>query len=152
METHGKGKEYTSMEEDISLLSLAQFMEEFGMQFNEFCRHIVVSWYLNNMKVEMAKALERRCNNIYINSDFAQNVVVQRKNELADQYFHRGEILLFGGVASIAYHTPEGSPGDWTLHLSSHLVSSDYRCTTELNKTVYYSATKYCIAERPEAN
>lgn len=134
METHGKGKEYTRMEDDISLHNSAEFREKFALEFNEFCRHIVVSWYLNNMKVEMAKASERRSNTLFINSDFAQNVVVQRKKELADQYFHRTEILLFGGVASTVHRSPEGSTdstGDWTLHLSSHLVSSDYRCTTD---------------------
>ena len=90
--------------------------------------HVVVSWFLNNTKAEMSKPLERRQHTLVINSDFAQNITVDRKYELADQYFHKPEILVFGGVASVVL-PPAHSPTAPTraLHLSSHIVSSDYR-------------------------
>ena len=76
--------------------------------------------------------LERRSQSIFIVSDFAENVTVVRKKEVADQYFHRPEILLFGAVSSVVL-PPEPEQGaavsqaDLKLHSSSHLVSSDFR-------------------------
>ena len=63
---------------------------------------------------------------MFITSDFAENVLVIRKYELADQFFHRIEILLFGAVASFVKAGEEGDQ-EPTLHQSSYMVSSDYR-------------------------
>ena len=128
METHGKGKDFTRIEASPSSVTFTQFREMFSSQFSEFSCHVVVSWFLNNTKAEMSKPLERRQHTVVINSDFAQNVTVDRKYKLADQYFHKPEILVFGGVASVVL-PPAHSPTAPTraLHLSSHIVSSDYR-------------------------
>ena len=72
--------------------------------------------------------LDRRSQTMFVVADFAENVTVVRKFEVADQYFHRAEILLFGGVISIVIPALiPGSRADLQLHTSSHLVSSDYR-------------------------
>ena len=130
VETYGKGKDFSRIEATSAPLTFTQFRLKFSVLFNEFSRHVVVSWFLNNTKSEMTKPLEKRQHTVSVNSDFAQNVTVDRKQELADQYFHKPEILLFGGVASVVLpstHGPAASPEDRELHISSHLVSSDYR-------------------------
>ena len=96
------------------------------------------------MKMELIKASPRRDKTLFVTSDFAENIVLVRKHELAEQYYHRVEILLFGAVISF---TQDGLPGaleelkgavhneedyeaqmpDLQLHQSSYLVSSDYR-------------------------
>ena len=58
------------------------------------------SWFLSNTKTELITPKESRRKILFITSDFAENVLIVRKYELADQYFHHIEILLFGGVAS----------------------------------------------------
>ena len=132
VETHGKGKQYTRVEGVPSLLTIGEFRDKFGLHFTNFCRHIVPSWFLTNTKGEMMLPLERRSQSIFIVSDFAENVTVVRKKEVADQYFHRPEILLFGAVSSVVL-PPEPEQGaavsqaDLKLHSSSHLVSSDFR-------------------------
>ena len=59
-------------------------------------------------------------------TDFAENILVVRKHELADQFFHRIEILLFGAVASYVM-LDENNDQEPTLHKSSYMVYSDYR-------------------------
>ena len=89
--------------------------------------------------------------------DCTENILVIRKQELSEQYFHRVEILLFGAVVSFMVKVPSGednkeinSTYDNTayfveigqeeeegvnysvrqhlgLHHQSYMVSSDYR-------------------------
>ena len=135
VETFGKGKEYTHVKPVSSFHSPSEFRTKFEYLFNTYARHIIPAWYLMNTKVEIMKPLEQRRHILGIVTDFAENILVIRKHELAEQYFHRAEILLFGGIASFV------SPGsnvpaskaiklegnEVQLYKSSHLVSSDYR-------------------------
>ena len=57
-------------------------------------------------------------------TDFAENIVAQRKYELAEQHFHKIEILLFGAVLSII---EENDNGEMIMHQYSFMISSDYR-------------------------
>ena len=76
------------------------------------------------MKHELQKCRDSRASTLFITSDFAENILIVRKYELSDQYFHCIEILLYGAVAS--YVKTEGL-GEPVLHQSSYMVSSDYR-------------------------
>ena len=99
----------------------------------------------------MIKPLPRRSLVLFVTTDFAENILVIRKHELADQYFHRIEILLFGAVVSFVVKAPceeeekdresvgggifcqAGDCGNdfedqsLALHQRSYMVSSDYR-------------------------
>ena len=156
VETHGKGKAYTRIEPVVTTLSWAAFWTKFGVLVNEFSQHIVTAWFLTNTKVEMIRPLERRSLALFFTTDFAENILVVRKHELADQYFHRIEILLFGAVVCFVEKIPDGEDGgskksadqdvigaaigsqagdqestsensNLTLHQRSYMVSSDYR-------------------------
>ena len=89
VETYGKGKDYTRIEPVKIQLTFAEFVERFKRLFGEFAHHIVISWYLANCKLELQMCRPSRSNIMFIVSDFAENVVVVRKYELSDQYFHR---------------------------------------------------------------
>ena len=121
METYGKGKEFTRIEKVSTGCSFFDFQQKFRNLFSEFSHHIVPSWFLTNTKNEIMKPLSRRKDILFITSDFAENVLVIRKHELWNQYFHRIEILLFGGVASFMLNDSE------ELVQSSHMISSDYK-------------------------
>ena len=151
VETHGKGKPYTRVEKVATLLSWSTFWDKFAILFNNFSKHIIAAWLLTNTKVEMIKPLPRRSLVLFVTTDFAENILVIRKHELADQYFHRIEILLFGAVVSFVVKAPYeeeeedresvggglvSRAGDrrsdfeehgLALHQRSYMVSSDYR-------------------------
>ena len=99
----------------------------FAKQFNAFARHIIASWHLTNTKLEIMKPLECRQSIMFVVTDFAENVLVICKHELADQYFHRAEILLFGSVISFMVKPLDGAAGDSRLYTVSYMVSSHYR-------------------------
>ena len=101
-------------------------MASFEQLFQEFSSHIIPSWFLTNTKQELQKCCSSRATTLFITSDFAENVVVVRKYEVSDQYFHRVEILLWGAVAS--YVVTESNE-ELVLRQESYMVSSDYRCT-----------------------
>ena len=126
METYGKGKAFTRVESICTELSIPQFMASFEQLFQEFSSHIIPSWFLTNTKQELQKCCSSRATTLFITSDFAENVVVVRKYEVSDQYFHRVEILLWGAVAS--YVVTESNE-ELVLRQESYMVSSDYRCT-----------------------
>ena len=151
VETHGKGKPYTRVEKVVTSLDWSTFRTKFAILFNDFSKHIIAAWLLTNTKVEMIKPLPRRSLVLFVTTDFAENILVIRKHELADQYFHRIEILLFGAVVSFVVKAPyekeeedceSGGGGlvsqasyresnleeqSLALHQRSYMVSSDYR-------------------------
>ena len=61
---------------------------------------------------------------MFCTTDFAENIVAHRKYELAEQHFHKTEILLFGAVVSFV---EENDNKEMTLHQYSYIISSDYR-------------------------
>ena len=83
--------------------------------------------------MEIMKPLTRRSHSLFIVSDFAENVPVYSKHEIADQYFHRPEILLWGGVASFLAQPQVATARDLNqgqgerLYSASFMLSSDYR-------------------------
>ena len=124
METYGKGKAYTRIDIVHTIVTTTEFRQKFQQLFHEFSRHIVPSWFLTNTKLELQKCHASRSRTMFITSDFAENVLIIRKHELAEQFFHRVEILLFGAVVSYITTSDES---DQVLHHASYIVSSDYR-------------------------
>ena len=59
-----------------------------------------MAWFLTNSKVEMMRPLPSRSFSIICTTAIVENILVIRKRELSEQYFHRVEILLFGAVVS----------------------------------------------------
>ena len=56
---------------------------------------------------------------MFCTTDFAENIVAQRKYELAEQHFHKIEILLFGAVLSII---EENDKGEMIMHHYSFMI------------------------------
>ena len=55
-------------------------------------------------------------------SDFAENILVVRKMETSDQFFHRMQICLFGTVCTLPNSLDERKK-----ETVSHLLTSDYK-------------------------
>ena len=125
METFGKGKSFSRIVKISTSCSFSNFQLKFLNLFSEFSHHIVPSWFLTNTKFEIMKPLSRRRAKLFLTTDFAENVLIIEKFELADQYFHRTEILLFGGVASFIIEDSEGNQLE--LYRTSYMISSDYK-------------------------
>ena len=111
VETHGKGKPFMRVEPVVTTLVWEDFSTKFAVIFNDFARHIIVIQFLTNSKVEMMRPLPRRSLSLISTTDFPENILVIRKQELSEQYFHRVEILLFGAVVSFLVNIPSG--GDY---------------------------------------
>ena len=126
METYRKGKAYTRVESISTELSIPHFMASFEKLFQEFSSHTIPSWFLTNTKLELQTYSSSHTTTLFITTDFAENVVVVRKYEVSDQYFHGVEILLWGAVAS---YVVTKSDEELVLRQESYMVSSDYRCT-----------------------
>lgn len=130
--TFGKGKAYSRTEEVKTEVSLQEFKIKLGVLVESYSHHTILSWYLTNCKVEMIRPLARRAGVLFITTDFAENVLVIRKHELSEQFFHRIEILLWGGVVS--FLLPVRGQEQPQLFSSSYMISSDYRLVpTHLN-------------------
>ena len=101
-----------------------EYRKKFAEVIQEFSRHIIPAWYLSNTKREIMRPLQRRLSLMFCTTDFAENIVAHRKYELAEQHFHKIEILLFGAVVSII---EENDEGEMIMHQYSYMISSDYR-------------------------
>ena len=58
-------------------------------------------------------------------ADFAQNVVVVKRWETAEEYFKRPEIALHGIISGFV------SQADGKMHEMSHVTTSDFRYFTD---------------------
>ena len=90
------------------------------------------------------KPLPRQLAILFSITDFAENVVIDWKYELAEQHFHKREILLFGAVVSFAVADMNGH-----IHLEqySYMVSSDYRWLIKIwycTSKIYNHRVKDC--------
>ena len=140
VQTYGKGKPYTRIDPVTTQLSLDKFMEKLRELFLEYTHHIIPSWFLTNTKQELQKCRSARRNILFVTTDFAENIQVIRKYELADQFFHRIEILLFGAVASFV--VMKGGEEEPSSHEHSYIVSCDYRSK---DAQMVYVALQKCL-------
>ena len=62
VETYGKGTEYSRVESVVTRHTLVEYRKKFGTLLHKCSRHIIPSWFLTNVKVEIMQPMRRRQN------------------------------------------------------------------------------------------
>ena len=102
-------------------MELASFLEKFRDAFPGYVEHVVLSWYLRNAKSEAFALATMPTHMASLVADFAQNIQVVKRWEVAEEYFHRPEIALHGILSGMR------SACDGKHHQTSHITTCDYR-------------------------
>ena len=102
-------------------MDLTSCLERFKDDFSEYVEHIILSWYLRNAKTEGFDLQRMPTHMVSFVADFAQNIQVEKRWEVAEEYFHKPEIALHG-ILSGMKSAANGQP-----HRISHVTTSDYR-------------------------
>lgn len=104
---------------------ICQFLEfkiAFRAEFSSYAEHIVAAWFLRSTKLELLDRQSQLRNFLTMVSDFAENILVVRKMETSDQFFHRSQICLFGTVCTLPSSSDESKK-----ETVSHLITSDLK-------------------------
>ena len=80
------------------------------------------AWFLRSTKLELLSKQGSLLNLITFVSDFGENILLPRKHEVADQFFHRLQTCLFGTVCTLPSSEDQGK----TVTVSN-IVTSDYK-------------------------
>ena len=105
-------------------IDASEFSARFQKDFPHYVEHIVTAWYLRNAKSEGFSAASMPPHMLSMVADFAQNVVVVKRWETAEEYFKRPEIALHGIISGFV------SQVDGKMHEMSHVCSSNFRYFT----------------------
>ena len=93
-------KIYKKMDQVKIDLSQEKFKEKFKTDFQEFSKHKLEDWMLNNLKHFGSKANSQKPHNLFMISDFAQNIKLSKKMEVSEEYFHKQQVAVFGSVST----------------------------------------------------
>ena len=140
VETYNKGKPYSTIEKVETPMDYLQFMQKLRLfcinsfivkdswtqitreEFSSYAEHIVTAWFLRSTKLELLDKQSGLQQFLTLVSDFGENILVTRKHETADQYFHRMQICLFGTVCTLP-----SSLDETKKETVSHMITSNYK-------------------------
>ena len=142
VDNFGKGKPYKTLVKVATPLDYYQFLHQFRLfsvlsdklcsqklnsntsraEFSSYAEHIVAAWFLRSTKLELLNKQSQLRHFITMISDFGENILVTRKNETSDQFFHRLQICLFGTVCILPSSLDENK-----TETVSHIITSDYK-------------------------
>ena len=129
VDTHIKeGKsEYKKTEKVETEKSLEEFIAAFTGDFITYAQHTLEAWYLTTVKNAAFSSNYQPSFALHCVSDFAQNLLVEKKQEVSEEYFHKKQIALFGTVSSITkeIRSEEGTPTTKVKHTLSQMTSSN---------------------------
>ena len=64
----------------------------FRNEFAKYSEHIISAWFLRSTKIEAMSAKTQLQHCAIVTSDFGENILVVRKHETSDQFFHRMQV------------------------------------------------------------
>ena len=96
--------------------------QHYRSEFSSYSEHIVSAWFLRATKLEVLKSPGMLMQTMLITSDFAENILVVRKHETSDQFFHRLQVCLYGSVC-----TQPSAVEPSKMESVSHIITSDYK-------------------------
>ena len=105
----------------VTDMSIREFENAFKSNFSDYVEHLVIAWYLRNAKTEGLSPQSLPEHMIWMIGDFAQNILVIKRHETAEEYFKRPEIALHGIISGFV------SSSDKKQHKMSNVTSSDFR-------------------------
>ena len=117
-------KVYKKTEKIETEMQMTDFLEKFMQDFPGFSKHTLEAWFLNAIK-NAAFSNENQPSHVMVCvSDFAQNLQVEKKHEVAEEYFHKSQIALFATVSTINKEAVEDQPGERVQHTISQVTAS----------------------------
>lgn len=121
--------DYKKTEKIETEMSLQDFLSAFIKDFPKFSQHTLEAWYLNAVKNAAFSKAYQPSFVLHCVSDFAQNIQIEKKDEVSEEYFHKKQIALFGTMTSITKtaRVPdgEGSHNEKFKHKLSQITSSN---------------------------
>ena len=124
---------FTKMEEKIKEKPFLDFLEAYKENFEAYGKHKTEAWLLNTSKNVCSDKRNQPGNMMYMVSDFAQNLKLDKKNETSEEYFHKKQIAIFASVSTVNIKESEH---EGEQHTISQITSSD--C-----KYVYHTLDHY---------
>ena len=119
-----EGKQgYKKMDKTLVELSPEEFISKLKDDFPSYSQHEVESWYLNAVRNAAFSEGYMPNHAIAMVTDFAQNLVLEKKHAISEEYFHKTQVALAATVSKVS--TPQTAGGDPTPHIISQITSSD---------------------------
>ena len=129
-ETVKEGKQgYKKTEKVMTDMSINMFKETFIVDFHEYSKHEVESWYINAVKNAAFSPEYMPSHAMRQVMDFAQNLVHEKRHAVSEEYFHKSQSALSATVTGVS--TPIGAEGEvqerpkHKEHILSQVTSSD---------------------------
>ena len=125
-----EGKQpYKKMEKTMSDLPVQEFINRFIAEFPAYSQHEVESWFLNVVKNAALSNGYMPSHVISQVTDFAQNLVMEKRHAISEEYFHKAQVALAATVTKVStpIRNEEGSNESQKSveHLLSQITSSD---------------------------
>ena len=120
-------KVYKKTDKVETEMRLSEFVARFTEEFPAFSKHTLEAWFLNCIKNAGFAKNNQPSHAMVCVSDFAQNLQVEKKHEVSEEYFHKTQFALFATVTSIV--TEEEESGE--LERFQHTIS---QATSSMNK------------------
>ena len=125
-----EGKQpYKKMEKTLTDLPVEEFIDRFITEFPSYSQHEVESWFLNAVKNAAFSKGYMPSHAIGQVMDFAQNLVLEKRHAISEEYFHKVQVALAATVTTICtpIRVEEGSneTGQSIKHVLSQITSSE---------------------------
>ena len=117
-------KVYKKTDKIETEMVISDYVAKFIEDFQKFCKHTLEAWFLNATKNAGFSIANQPSHALIGVSDFAQNVLVEKKHEVAEEYFHKSQIALFATVSTICTDMLDDQPGERAQHTISQVTSS----------------------------
>ena len=117
-------KAYKKTDKIETEMDMADFVAKFVQDFPAFSKHTLEAWFLNAVKNAAFSGENQPSHVMVCVSDFAQNLQVEKKHEVAEEYFHKSQIALFATVSTINKDHPEDQPGERNQRTLSQVTAS----------------------------
>lgn len=124
-----EGKQpYKKMVKVLIDLPVEQFITRFVDEFPSYSQHEVESWFLNAVRNAAFSNGYMPRHTIAQVTDFAQNLVLEKRHAISEEYFHKTQVALAATVTKVCtpIRVEEGSTQTESIpHVLSQITSSE---------------------------
>ena len=122
-------KVYKKTDKVETEMRLSDFVVKFMEDFPAFSKHTLEAWFLNSLKNAGFAQSNQPSHAMVCVSDFAQNLEVEKKHEVSEEYFHKTQFALFATVTTIVDDEEDVETGNRSK--VQHTIS---QATSSMNK------------------
>ena len=113
---------YKKMEQITQDKTFEDFLNKYKSNFPIYGKHKTEYWLLNTLKNTCSDESHQPSELLYMVSDFAQNLKLDKKKEISEEYFHKKQIAIFATVSTINRKISENEKRQHTV---SQITSSE---------------------------